>query len=167
MKGNAVAGVRGHLTRTHSAPHPTRDWRGHARGPGLSWDTPHSMSQPQEWMILPAPVPASGDMYGGRHPCLGPTCVVSAEHRADSVGDVLHWQSRGSGTCDSTSPFTPLCVLPDFVLALTSVCSLDPMLPPGAPATAAPGGAASAGQTGGRRRPAAHTGAPLLHGCGS
>lgn len=67
---------------------------------------------------------------------------------------------------DSTLPFTPFCVLPDFVLSLTSMCSLDPMLAPGAPASAVLGGAAAAGQMGGRQRPRAHTGAHLLHQCG-
>lgn len=51
---------------------------------------------------------------------------------------VLRWQSRVSGTCDGALPFTPLCVLPDFALALTSACSLDPTLAPGVPAAAVP-----------------------------
>lgn len=79
-------------------------------------------------MILPAPVLVSGDVHSGRHRCLGLMCAASVERWPDGVGDVLHWQSRGSGTCESPLPFTPFCVLPDFVLALTSVCSLDPML---------------------------------------
>lgn len=112
-------------------------------------------------MILPAPVLVWWDTSPG------PTCVASAEHGAGAARDVLHWQSRGSGTCDSTLPFTPLSVLTDFVLALTSVCSLDPMLVPGAPATAVLERAAAAGQMGGRQRPHAHTGARLLCGCGS
>lgn len=101
-------------------------------------------------MILPASPLASGDVHGGRHPHPSPTCVASAEHWADSVSDILHWQSHGSGTRDSILPFTPLHVLPDFVLALTSVCSLDSVLAPGAPATAVLGGAAAAGQISGR-----------------
>ena len=51
---------------------------------------------------------------------------------------VLRRQSRVSGTCDGALPFTPLCVLPDFALALTSACSLDPALAPGAPAATVP-----------------------------
>lgn len=101
-------------------------------------------------MILPASLLASEGVHGGRHPHSIPTRVASAEHWADSVGDILHFQSHGSGTCDSILPFTPLHVLPDFVLALTSVCSLDLVLAPGAPATAVLGGAAATGQMGGR-----------------
>lgn len=50
---------------------------------------------------------------------------------------VLHWQSCVPYTCDGILPFTPLCVLPDFALALTLMCSLDPAPALGAPMAAA------------------------------
>lgn len=72
------------------------------------------------------------ETHGGRHPWPGLLCsccrrVLPGCGRASAgSAPVLCRQSRVPGTHDGALPFTPLCVLPDFGLALTSACSLDP-----------------------------------------
>lgn len=66
--------------------------------------------------------------------------AAGAEQSARQAAQALmpHRLSRVLGTRDGALPFTPLCVPPDFALALMSACSLDPMLAARAPMAAVP-----------------------------
>lgn len=103
--------------------------------------------------------PCSSAAHTWCHDAAGPEQSTGQAPRAL----LLRRQSRVSGICDGALPFTPPFVLPDFALALTSACSLDPTLALGAPVAVVPGGAgrdvavaAAAGRPGGKRSPSAH-----------